>query len=503
VEILILPWIALSAALGRCSVLRALLTIVLALALTPSPRALAQQVEREIQVPLDEARGVVELDARLRDELGLFPEVAGFGTARLFRSEAGVYVLEITYIAQGALARERRRLSDAELASLRADLQSRFAALGRERVVDRSGRAGFIVGQTAVGLGYHGWVVPTVFDIDSSRGAVAAYLLTAGSGFLIPWFITAGRPVSDAQRDAAFWGATRGIAYGLVIGSLVAPEEPEVPIEDDDTDVRVRLASGSLVSVLGTVAGYNAARLADHAPGTVALWSAVGDFGLATAFGASYALGLFNDTDLDCPDCDIDLTRKGGNAATLGLGLASLLAAERWGDAEDYTIGDARALRSFGLLGAHALLAPAVEAFEDSEWQGQRVVASALVGTWAGLYLGNRALRRTSLSDGEGLLVLAGHVAGGLVALGVTYLLDSGDSASATVYLATSAGGAALGSLLTFNAVRGGDPVTGHAGSRGVDFTFDPAGLLLPVLGYVSQDKATRARSAPFLTLRF
>jgi hypothetical protein len=347
-------------------------------------------------------------------------------------------------------------------------------------------------------------VVPAVFDIDSSRGAVAAYLLTAGSGFVIPWVVTAGRPVSEAQRDASFWGATRGIAYGLLLGSIFAPEEPNDPLEDDDEDLRVRLASGSLVSVLGTVAGYNAARLADHDPGTVALWSAVGDFGLASAFGASYALGLYEDQDPDCLDCT-DLERKGGSAATIGLGLASLFAAKRWGDAEDYTIGDARALRSFGLLGAHATLAPAVEAFEDSDSEGRAVVTTALVGTWAGLYLGNRALRRTSLTDGEGLLVLAGHVAGGLVALGITYLLDSGESGSSTVYLATSAGGAALGSLLTFNAVRGGEPVTGRIDrrARSVDFNFDPAGLLLPVLGRAGRGPAAPARSALFLTLRF
>jgi hypothetical protein len=336
---------------------------------------------------------------------------------------------------------------------------------------------------------------------------------------MIPWFITAGRPVSDAQRDAAFWGATRGIVYGLVLGSIVAPEEPIDPFEDDDEAFRVRLAGGSLVSVLGTVAGYNAARLADHDPGTVALWSTVGDFGLATAFGTSYALGLYEDQDADCLECT-DLGRKGGSAATLGLGLASLFLAERWGNAEDYTIGDARALRSFGLLGAHALLAPAVEAFEDQENEGRSVTATALLGSWVGLYLGNRALRRTSLTDGEGLLVLAGHVAGGLVALGVTYLLDGGDTGSPTVYLSTSAGGAALGSLLTFNAVRGGDPVTGRrpraapgenalgehrSGSTGsVDLTFDPSGLLLPVLGRMRGVSANApTRSAPLLTLRF
>jgi hypothetical protein len=168
------------------------------------------------------------------------------------------------------------------------------------------------------------------------------------------------------------------------------------------------------------------------------------------------------------------------------------------------------------------VLPAAVEAFEDEsgEGEGRKIVGSALLGTWTALYLGNRALRRTSLSGGEGLLVLAGHAAGGLVALGVTYLLDGGDRASETVYLATSAGGAALGSLLTFNAVRGGEPLAGSpeqsaanrvtsreltARARGrVSLSFDPSGLLLPVLDRVGGGSTSgSARSAALLTLRF
>src|SRR5688572_13052177 len=86
--------------------------------------ASAQQVEREVQVALDPERGIIEVDGRLRDELGLFPEVQAFESARLFRAANGDYVLEITYVAEGALSHERRRLSDAQLAALRSDIQA-------------------------------------------------------------------------------------------------------------------------------------------------------------------------------------------------------------------------------------------------------------------------------------------------------------------------------------------------------------------------------------------
>jgi hypothetical protein len=489
----------------------------------------AQQVEREVQVPLDPERGIVEVDLRLREELGLFPEVQGFDSARLFRGAAGQLVLEITSFDQGALVRERRRLTDGQLAELRADIQQRLAAAGRERVVDRSGRAGLILGQTVVGLAYHGWVVPVALDVDSDRGAVASYLLTSGASFLLPYLITRNVAVSVPQRDALFWGATRGILYGLALGYVVAPDDAQIDDfgDGDNQDERVRLALGSAGSVAGSLLGFHGARYFGADDGTVAHGSAVADFGLAAALGTSYALGLFDQEEVvECPlggPCVVH--REGSNrdgwALTLGLGLVSLGGAKLWADAEDYTVGDARALRSFGLLGAQALL-PVVEGLVETEDAGdeaeQAIAASAVAGAAVGLFVGNRVLRRTSLSGGDGLLVLAGHVAGGLAALGLTYLLDDSEDIDDTVYLATSAAGSAIGSLLTFRAVRGGGPdASGDAsrrparGSRlaAAEVTITPQGALPALLGArVRRDggaAATAARlvGAPVLTIRF
>lgn len=468
--------------------------------------AAAQQVQRETQVPIDAERGVVEIDPRLRDELGLFAGLDGFVSARLFRSAAGQHVLEVTYREAGSLAHERRALSDAELAAFRADVQQRLADLGRERVVLRDGRAGLVVGQAAVGLGYHGWALGEAMDVDSDRGRVATYLLTSGASFLVPWLLTQDRAVTIAQRDLFFWGATRGIAYGHVIGHLVAPDDPRDFFDGNESERRTRLALGSAGSVLGSVLGFRAAR--DAGPGTVALWSAAGDFGLAGAFGTSYALGLFDEevSGPECPDgtgpCEVESigSMRAGHAATLALGLASLWGAKRWSDARDYTVGDARALRSFGLLGAQAALPIAIEAFDPDDGgtgNDKAVVASTVLAGAAGLFLGDRLLAPTSLTGGEGLLVLAGHVAGGLGALGVTYLLDGSSSADETLYLATSAAGSAIGSILTFRAVRGatalpdgsGDARAGSArGLANAQVEVQPTALLT---------------GAPLLTVRF
>src|SRR5262245_59462476 len=166
--------------------LRLALAILVLLLAAP----LAAQVVREVQVPIDPERGVVEVDPDLRRELGLFPEVVGFESARLFRQDDGTLILEITRVENGTLVRERQRVSDEQLAVFRGDLGGRFAAQGRTRAFDRSGRTGLVVTETLLGVGLYGWAIPVGFDIDSDRGAVASYLLTAGLSFYLPYRLT-------------------------------------------------------------------------------------------------------------------------------------------------------------------------------------------------------------------------------------------------------------------------------------------------------------------------
>src|SRR5687767_7282714 len=107
--------------------MRALLLLLLCLG---APVA-AQQTIRETQVPVDPEREVTEIGPDLRRELGLFPGVQGFQSARLFRQDDGTLILEIARVEAGALVRERQRLGAEQLAAFRADLGGRLAARGQ------------------------------------------------------------------------------------------------------------------------------------------------------------------------------------------------------------------------------------------------------------------------------------------------------------------------------------------------------------------------------------
>src|SRR5690606_15182694 len=122
--------------------------------------------------------------------------------------------------------------------------------------------------------------------------------------------------------------------------------------------------------------------------GTVALWSVAGDFGIAAGLGVPAALGLYRD------EWEGPVTLAAPAVGVL-IGLGSLAGARAWGEAERYTVGDARALRSFGLLGAQAVWPVVDAAFRNSDahLRTRAVVGSMVVGSAVGLYVGNRVLR--------------------------------------------------------------------------------------------------------------
>lgn len=477
--------------------------VVAAALVAPTPSS--AQVVRERPVPLDTAGGVLTIDAELRRSLGLFPEVQGFRSARLFQLESGgAYVLEIELRDPEGPARERRALSPAEVTDLRARVSAAMGARG-PAAFSTDGRAGLLLTSTALGLGFYGWAVPVALDLEE-RSAVAAYLLTAGTSFFLPYQVTRGRPVSRAQRNASVWAATRGGIYGLVLAdALTEGEEPEPRFVDDDGDEDVILAGGMAASLLGGVLGYGYGGRPGVDEALVARRATAGDFALGWGFGTSVALGLYDGETY----CEGDLCetseferRPGGQLGTLALGVAGTWAGGRWARARDHTVGDTRALRSFGLLGAQAVLPLAWGALEDTD-EGERGVAAGMVlGSVAGFWVGDRVLRDRQLSSGSGLLVLAGHAAGGLGALGVTYLLDDSAEDHEVLYMATSALGSIVGSWLTLRAV--GDVGSGEAdgASDGRSLDVDLASLPTALLSLVGPAPDRRS-DVPWVTLRF
>jgi hypothetical protein len=148
-----------------------------------------------------------------------------------------------------------------------------------------------------------------------------------------------------------------------------------------------------------------------------------------------------------------------------------------------YSTGDVHVLRSIGLLGAQALLPIANLVDED---EAKTHVAAAILGAAPGLFIGDRVLRNQDFSGGDGLLVAAGHLAGGLLGAGLTYLADPGTEREELIYFATTAAGSAAGLIFTYRALADRSGVSNPAfrdrqtegAARRAEVTVNPLGLL-------------------------
>jgi hypothetical protein len=456
----------------------------------------AQVVERERQEFVLPASNLREIDVGLRNRLGLFPEVQGFRTARLFVRSDGSYLLEIEVEREGRMERERRPMDAARLGAFREDLQARLAETPGIRPEDHGGRGGLVLSQTLLGVAYHGWAVPVALDISSDRTAVATYLLTAGASFYLPYRLTRGRAVSEAHRDLAFFGNTRGILAGLLLGDILAGEESSAS--------DWRLGGGVIAGWSGGLAGYLAAERFHPDPGTAALWTAMGDMGLAAGAMAAYAFGPYATETVVRGDPEFPYTEERrrntslGHGITLAGGVGGLAAGAWLGDRIPMTEGNVTVLRSAALLGAQTGLSVASLVTDD----GRAGVGGALAGGIAGLALGAPWLSDRNFTSGEGLLIAAGHLGGGATSLGLTYLLVGDPDDHESTYLIASTLGSALGAGLVARALDPGSQVTGfsmrrgdsRAGGRGVSLEVHPVALV----GSLGSSSA-----APLVTIRF
>lgn len=486
----------------------------LALFLSPAP-AVAQDHEhappggREFQEPIHEA--FLEITPQVRRALGLFPDVENFSSARLFLLEGGGYVLEVASVVDGRIERERTLMTEYDLRILREDIESRMESSDASIGMNREGRGGLVLRQTVLGIGFYGWAVPAILDMSNDRAIVATYLLTAGASFYLPYRMTRGINVSDAHRGFSLWGGTRGIAHGLMLGRVLMGAEDQMEPYDSDWNDRDRVFLGTALA--GSIAGsWLAFRAVDRMPvdeGTTRLWGAFGDYGILAGLGTAYALGLLEDDreySFDgTPGLIGDPPRlRLGHSVALGVSAAGLYAGMKLGERESYTVGNVTALNSMTALGVQAVL-PLMDLVDADD---QVAVAGAIAGGVAGIVMGNRLLRPEAFSEGDGLLLLAGHLAGGLSAAGITYLLDgsrnsSGNDDRSLLYLTTSALGSAAGFALTFRALdnrRGGagrEAYGGASGDVGGYASRDALGIgLLPGRGAALTIEPTAALAA-------
>lgn len=431
---------------------------------------------QEISVPID-AEGKFELiDSKLEQELKLFTDYRGFKEARLFQLSDTSFVLEISYQLEDRLLKDRLPLSAQEAAEFRQKVTLRIKQEKPRAALDQEGRSKLLKGTLVLSLGYYGWAVPVTFDITDGRAVAALYMFTAGAGFFLPYWGTRGIPVTEAAATLSLYGGTRGIVHGIFLYELVKGE---------DTSGRGRVGFGMLGSLTEALAFFSLANRSKMSPGTAELICICGDLGIGYGLGAAHLADLYEDD------------KERGLYGSILLGSAAgLVAGKLLAEGQPYTKGDAYVLRGVGFLGAYVSLA-AVDLADPKEEKAY--TAAAMAGSIVGLGLGHHLVKNKDFSTGQGTLINLGELAGGLVGLGVAYLITPEDKDdNSAVYMTSSAIGATGGFWLLYRSFAK-DAASQRESSWKIEFAPEA------VLSYIKSDIFSRSpeQVIPAVRVRF
>jgi hypothetical protein len=448
------------------------LTTVIALLLVAAAPALAQTPPLRAPNPFGEAppaptpdplaapEDVVPLDPNGARRQSLFDVafaslVAGdlilaeraFAEAAALPGNAVMSAVADSFVERVQQLRERRQAArDA----------GRPAARPRSSALGRTERVAILATSTALGLGLWGWAAPYSVGIDpggSTRGFVAVYMFTAAGSFIVPYMLLGNEPVTPGQANLAFYGGTRGMFHGLLLGSAFGGEL------SGNRRVRTWAATMLMGSVLEMAGGYHFARAKSLTAGQARTMAAMGDLGILLGFGTAFLLRL-DGGPIECPDPSFSdpacfaptksrddqaraLSASGLTGAALGLGAGYLLARHR-----DHTWGDGEVVRATTAIGAWtgagvAELFGTEISFRDRPFAGL-LMGGALVGALAG----DRLVGKTRFTPGQSMLIDLSALSGGLLGAGTTYLLPGNDGSKP--YFLASAAGAVVGFGLSY-----------------------------------------------------
>ncbi len=396
-----------------CLCWRTLVLLALLGGLAASPAA-----AQDVQVPLDRDSTLYVLNADLRQEVGLFPEVTGFQEARLFRTDDDAYELVIRQTQNGRSVRERRSLTPAEVEDLRARIAKGMTGTTRLSPGLEKGRYGLIAATTFHGL-IEGGLLAGAFDTDGS-GAATLTLAGGAMGFFVPLLATRNRPVSEAEADMVFYGGLQGYAHAVQVMGVLRGE-----------DLSGRGTAG-LAAAGGALEGALWLRAAQRNSWTGGHAEMVSYNGLGGNF---VGLGIGGAILGEEPEVD-EVSRVLAGTSLLG-SIGGAYLGHRLGRTGRYTDGDARiyaqsALQATNLVGSFLSLQ------DDGNPRASALLLSG--STVGGAVLGNYLVQGRDFTGTQGSLVGLGSIAGSLLGGAVTSGTGDGEVVAVVQALGSAAG---------------------------------------------------------------
>lgn len=359
---------------------------------------------QERQIPFDLNEKINIIDAALEKKLALFSDYPGFIEARLYQNSDSVFTLEISHMTEKSTLRIRKILTCDEAFAFRTLVSEKIRKDAPHSLLDQSGRTSLLVSTTLIGTYLYGSSVSTLIAGNTYDFNPGIYLLTAGSSFLIPYFITKNKEVTKAEAYTSFYGMSRGYFHGLLLPLLFS----------SDPDEKSVFGLGTAVSITEGILGYKWAKKYDFSEGRSLAIGTFGDFGMAIGLGAGHLLGLYEGKSTTNFVALSILAGAGGGIYT----------GYRMSAKENYTTGDVVALQVAGSLGAYI---PASLMYIAGIEEPKLYTLASLFGALSGLYLGDALAQKQEFSTRQGTLIGLSQFSGMLIGMGLGYLIDSSE----------------------------------------------------------------------------
>ncbi len=449
---------------------------------------------QEKQVPFFPEQEITTIDRSYAKKMSFFTDYDEFVEARLFQTPDGNYAMEIFYEQNDLLFKDRLVMTPEEKEMYLEEMVQQYAEQVSERtgtasgkdstpseitVLNQKGRSTMLVMNTIGGLGYYGYALPLTLQLEDEKAFVGFYMLASGASFYIPYRITQNQDVTLAQASLNFYGISRGVMHGMFLGELISKEPrwddyfspgmtefERIEAEKDYRDANERRSSalfgmGMVGSITGGIAGFKLADRWGYDGGSTSIFQMWGDLGTISGLLMADVFDFY-----DRPEWDAAF---GTTILTSFLGMAG---GKFFGDTRDYTLGDAIVYRSTVAMATLPLIT-IVDYFNPDDQTAY--TAAGLAGIAAGGYLGWRATRDLDFETSDGVFVALGELAGGLLGLGLGYLIAP--DFESEILLTSATLGAVGGYGLMYSAMK--KNAIRLRSDLDIDFRLNPMGLLM------------------------
>jgi hypothetical protein len=370
---------------------------------------------QDVQVPFDRDGTLYSVGPDLRRQLDLFPEVAGFQGAELYRIEGGAYELVVRYRANGRVRRERRPLTEADVQALRTRIARGRSARGEAEGLE-DGRYGLLASTSFHGLTQGGLLAGALGAEDEA--ALTLPLMGGAIGFFGPLLATRNARVTEGEADMAFYGGVQGYVHAVQLAGLAGGDQ----IGGRGVAGFAALAG----AVEGTVA-YRIARTRNWRGGHAEMVSFNGLGGNLVGLGLSAVI---------VGEGGEDVPRLLAGTSLLG-SVAGAYLGHRMGRTDRYTEGDARVYLQSAAQGVN-LMGSFLTLQDDG---AVRPAALLLTGSAVGgALLGRRLVRNRDFTGTQSLLLGLGSVTGSLAGLALTLEADGASSRTIAQGIGSAAG---------------------------------------------------------------